>query len=218
MAQRLEPATPVRRPRRPRTDRRLNQSRRRYGDPENSHSWPPNTARPRLCAGLTDAFEMGIAIRWMAVNVRPIARQAKPPGARRFATPEHRKGRSQQFDQNHEEQAGLQHGMGSQFRSRQKVGRALPMMLNTPHPTGALRYWATTAPRALLLLPRPPALRRSGTAGLNALEIWANADGVDRFTRQPSGRADHGRPAPERGERAKKSRTQGPTTSAGTCR
>ena len=29
---------------------------------------------------------MGIAIRWMAVNVRPIAREAKPPGARRFVT------------------------------------------------------------------------------------------------------------------------------------
>jgi hypothetical protein len=75
----------------------------------------------------------------MAVNVRPIARQAKPPGARRFATPEHRKGRSQQFDQKHEEQAGLQHGMGSHIRSRQTVGGALPTLLNTPHPTGALR-------------------------------------------------------------------------------
>ena len=62
------------------------------GATQNSQSWlsavaPPKTALPRLRAGLKEAFEMGIAIRWMAVNVRPIASGAKPAGARRLVTP-----------------------------------------------------------------------------------------------------------------------------------
>src|SRR2546423_231446 len=59
----------------------------KIGATQNSHSWlkargPPNTALPRLRAGLTEAFETGMAMMWMAVRARPMAIGAKPAGAR----------------------------------------------------------------------------------------------------------------------------------------
>src|SRR5438552_10352494 len=69
----------------------------RIGATQNSHSWlsgnepPPlksaNVALPRLRAGLTEAFETGMAMMWMAVSARPMAMGAKPAGARLEVAP-----------------------------------------------------------------------------------------------------------------------------------
>src|SRR5215831_19756082 len=59
----------------------------RIGATQKSQTWlsasvPPNRALPRLRAGLTEALETGMAMRWMAVSARPMAIGAKPAGAR----------------------------------------------------------------------------------------------------------------------------------------
>ena len=70
------------------TGRRCPRSpRRRSGASQNTHSWagapsPLKNATPVDRAGLTDVFEIGIEIRWISVSVRPIAKPAKPFGAR----------------------------------------------------------------------------------------------------------------------------------------
>ena len=62
------------------------------GASQNSHSWPGapsplKKATPVERAGFTEVFEIGIEIRWIRVSDRPIARPAKPIGARPWVAP-----------------------------------------------------------------------------------------------------------------------------------
>ena len=62
------------------------------GASQNTHSCagapsPLKNATPVERAGFTEVFEIGIEIRWIRVRVRPIARPAKPFGARSSVAP-----------------------------------------------------------------------------------------------------------------------------------
>ena len=214
MAQRLEPATPVRR----RGGRGpivgSMQSRRRYGDPENSHSWPPNTARPRLCAGSTDAFEMGIAIRWMAVNVRPIARQAKPPrcaSVRDTRTPE-RTFAAVRSEPRRTGWAAAWNGKPYPFAAKGRRRLADDAEHTTPdrgaevfgqpHHPGAAAFVTSAGDKA----------QRDG--GLQAPRNLADADGVEQIRDAAEAATPTCRPPRAGTERAKKAAQGNPTATA----
>ena len=48
---------------------------------------PANNAWLMLLAGLTDVLVTGILIRWIKVNIRPMAKPANPFGARSSVAP-----------------------------------------------------------------------------------------------------------------------------------
>ena len=62
------------------------------GATQNSQSEPQASAPPKIAvaverAGFTDAFDTGIATRWMTVSDRPIAIGAKPAGQFSWSRP-----------------------------------------------------------------------------------------------------------------------------------
>ena len=62
------------------------------GATQKSQSWasaqpPTNTATPVLRAGFTEVFVTGMLIKWIRVSPSPMARGAKPCGARLSVAP-----------------------------------------------------------------------------------------------------------------------------------